>query len=172
MMERKIIKNIANEDPENHWGFLNVANKVVLDLGCGVNSEFLPTPFYFINKKFAKKVIGVDSNPQSYNWFKTNYNVQNFILFMDMIDRYEKMEFYFDYFKPDVVKMDIEGAEYLLFGLDKELLEPVKEFAIEYHNRVALYACEDFLSKSGYQLEYYNFNHLDLEHQGVLHAKK
>jgi hypothetical protein len=37
-MDRLIKGTIATEHPQEHWGFLNVQGKTVLDLGCGINS--------------------------------------------------------------------------------------------------------------------------------------
>jgi hypothetical protein len=171
-MDRDIKGIIKDENPINHWGFLDVKDRIVLDLGCGINSEFLPTPYYFIVERGAKKVIGVDSNEQSYQWFKQNFNVQNFIPFKDMVDRYEKFEFYFDYFKPDVVKMDVEGSEIYMNAFNNKLFDSVEEIAIEYHSYPCLIAIEGKLRENNYKLEYYKFEHLDLEHQGVLFAYK
>jgi predicted RNA methylase len=70
MDNRNIIRTIENESPDTHWGFLPVKDKVVLDLGCGLNSEFMPTPYFFIQERGASKVIGVDPNEQSYQWYK------------------------------------------------------------------------------------------------------
>lgn len=171
-MDRDIKGIITSENPKEHWGFLFVQDKVVLDLGCGINSEHTPTPWYFIQDRGASKVIGVDSNPQSYQWFKQNYNIQNFIPFMDMVDRYEKFEFYFDYFKPQVVKMDVEGSEIYMNAFNNKLLDSVEQIAIEYHNYPCLLAIEGKLKENNYKLQYYKFEHLDITHQGVLYGYK
>lgn len=171
-MDREIKGIITSENPKEHWGFLFVQDKVVLDLGCGINSEHTPTPWYFIQDRGASKVIGVDSNPQSYQWFKQNYNIQNFIPFMDMVDRYEKFEFYFDYFKPQVVKMDVEGSEIYMNAFNNKLLDSVEQIAIEYHNYPCLLAIEGKLKENNYKLQYYKFEHLDITHQGVLYGYK
>jgi len=172
-MSREIKGIIQNEDPNVHWGFLNPRGKVVLDLGCGINNDqFLPTPMWFIQEKGAKKVIGVDGNPQSYQWFRQNYNVQNFISFMDMVDRYEKFEFYFDYFKPQVVKMDVEGSEIFMNAFRNDLFDTVEEIGIEIHSYPCLIAVESKLKENGFKIDYYKFEHLELEHQCVLFGKK
>jgi len=171
-MERQIKGTITSESPDVHWGFLNVEGKLVLDLGAGINSEFMPTPWYFLQERKAKKVIGVDGDKQSYDWFKQNYVVKNFIPYMDMVDRIEKFEHYFGYYKPDVVKMDIEGSEVLINALDASYLESVQEIAIEYHNLSALISCENKLTEAGFKLEYFKFDHLDIDYQGVLYGYK
>jgi len=171
-MERKIVNQITSENPDIHWGFLPVTGKVVLDLGCGINSEFTPTPWYFIQNKAASKVIGVDSDQKSYDWFKANYVVKNFIPIMDMVDRIEKFEMYLGYWKPDIVKIDVEGSEILLNALNPSYLDNVTNVGIEYHNLSCLISCENLLRSAGFELEYYKFGHLDIDYQGVLHGYK
>ena len=171
-MSREIKGTITTEAPDTHWGFLNVQGKSVLDLGCGINSEFTPTPWYFLQDMKAKHVVGVDSNPESYNWFKHNFKVKNFIPIMDMVDRIEKFELYLGYYKPEVVKMDIEGSEVLMNALDVSYLESVQQIGIEYHNLSCLISCENKLTEAGFKLEYFNFENLDIDYQGVLHGYK
>jgi hypothetical protein len=167
------IKGIINsEHPDVHWGFLDVKDKMVLDLGCGINSEHTPTPWYFINEKKAKYVVGVDSDNNSYQWFKQNFVVKNFIPIMDMVDRWEKIRMYIDYWQPEVIKMDIEGAEIYMNAVDVSHFKGVKEIGIEYHNLSCLLSCENKLKEAGFKLEYYKFEHLDIDYQGVLYAYK
>ena len=164
---------IETENADEHWGFFNATDKVVLDLGCGINNnEFAPTPLWFIMTKKASKVYGVDSNPQSYQWFKQNYNVYNFVSFMDYIDSIDKFNWYIGNVKPDIIKIDVEGAEVMLNALDIKLLELVQQIGIEYHNLPCLIACEMKLEEAGFELEYYKFKHLPIDHQGVLHGIK
>lgn len=162
---------ILDESPEQHWNFLPVEDRVVLDLGCGINSEFTPTPFYWLNKG-AKKVIGVDSSQQSYDWFKQNLNLPNFVNIMDWVDRLEKFELYLGHFKPESVKMDIEGSEVLLGSLKDEYMDSVKDIAIEYHGVACRIVSETMLKKWGFDITYYKFNQLELDFQGVIYGRK
>jgi len=171
-MDRLIKGTIATEHPQEHWGFLNVEGKSVLDLGCGINSEFTPTPWYSLQERKAKNVVGIDSDKKSYDWFKQNYVVKNFLPIMDMVDRIEKFELYLGYYKPDIVKMDIEGSEILINALNVSYLESVQQIGIEYHNLSCLISCEHKLREAGFELEYFKFEHLDVDYQGVLHGYK
>jgi len=171
-MTREIKGIITSESPDIHWGFLPVENETILDLGCGINNqEFLPTPIYWIQNK-AKIVYGIDPSPQSYEWFKSNYVVHNFINIMDYVDRIEKFELYFGSIKPTVVKVDVEGSEVLLNALKPEFLKSVKHIGIEYHNLSCLLSCERLLLDNGYELKYYKFDHLPVDYQGVLYGFK
>ena len=172
-MSREIKGTITTESPDIHWGFLKVKDKVVLDLGCGLNNnEFAPTPYYFLQEQKAKNVVGIDGDKQSYEWFKQNYVVKNFLPIMDMVDRIEKFELYLGYYKPEIVKMDIEGSEILINALDVSYLESVQQIGIEYHNLSCLISCEHKLREAGFELEYYKFENLDIDYQGVLHGYK
>jgi hypothetical protein len=91
---------------------------------------------------------------------------------MDMVDRIEKFELYLGYYKPQVVKIDVEGSEILLNALDLLYLSSVEQIGIEYHNLSALISCENKLKEAGFELEYYKFPHLDIDYQGVLHGYK
>jgi hypothetical protein len=171
-MERIAKGIIHTESPTEHWGFLPVEGQTILDLGCGINNqEFTPTPMHWVMNK-AKLVIGVDPSKESYDWFKQNYNVRNFINIMDYVDRIEKFQLYFGYYKPDVAKIDVEGAEIFLNALDEKYLSNTRHIGIEYHNLSCLISCENLLKNAGYELDYYKFPHLDLDYQGVLYAHK
>lgn len=171
-MDRQIKDYIQTESPADHWRFLPTKGETILDLGCGINNnEFTPTPMYWIEKG-AAKVIGVDPAQQSYDWFKQNYYIKNFINVMDYIDRIEKFELYLGYYKPTVVKMDVEGGELYLNGLDSKYLDSVKHIGVEYHNLPCLVSCERLLEDNGYTIEFYKFNNIDINHQGVIHAYK
>lgn len=169
----RLIKSIINtENPAEHWGFLPIENKVVLDLGCGINNEeYSPTPIYWINNK-AKFVVGVDASEASYQWFKKNYAIKKFINIMDYVDRIEKFELYLGYYRPQIVKIDVEGSEIFLNALKPEYLEGVEHIGIEYHNLPCLISCERLLKDNGYEIDYYKFNDLDIDYQGVIHAFK
>lgn len=170
-MEREIKGMINSEHPQDHWRFLPIENETILDLGCGINSEHTPTPVWWVQNK-AKMVYGVDPSSQSYEWFKTNFVVKNFINIMDYVDRTEKFDFYLNATKPTVVKIDVEGSEVFLNAIKPSNLDTVRHIGVEYHNLSCLLSCESLLKSQGYSIDYYKFNHLDIDYQGVLHAFK
>ena len=171
-MSRDIKGYIKTENPEEHWGFLPIENETILDLGCGINNqEYLPTPMYWVQKG-AKMVYGVDPGQPSYDWFKKNFNVKNFINIMDWVDRTEKFDLYMSAVKPTVMKIDVEGSEIFLNAINPSNLDGIRHIGIEYHNLSCLLSCEHILRDNGYELSYYKFDHLDIEYQGVLHAHK
>lgn len=171
-MDRQIKGYIKSENPAEHWGFLPVDGETILDLGCGINNnEHSPTPVYWVQKN-AKMVYGVDPGQDSYNWFKQNFVVKNFINIMDWVDRTEKFELYMKATKPSVMKIDVEGSEIFLNAINPSYLDGIRHIGIEYHNLSCLLSCEHLLRDNGYDLYYYKFDHLDIDYQGVLHAHK
>jgi hypothetical protein len=170
-MTREIKGYINSEKPEDHWRMLPIDGETILDLGCGINSQETPTPIYWIQNK-AKLVIGVDPSKESYEWFQKNFKIKEFIPIMDYVDRIEKFHLYFGYYKPTVAKIDIEGGELYLNGLDAAYLTKTAHIAIEYHSYPCLVSCERLLKDNGYEIEYYKFGHIDIDHQGVIYGKK
>ena len=171
-MNRDIKGYIHSENPEEHWGFLPVDGETILDLGCGINNQdYLPTPMYWVQKG-AKMVYGVDPGQESYNWFKQNFVVKNFLPIMDWVDRTEKFDLYLRATKPTVMKIDVEGSEIFLNAINPSNLDGIRHIGIEYHNLSCLLSCESVLRDNGYELTYYKFDHLDVDYQGVLHAHK
>jgi hypothetical protein len=171
-MERIIKGYIKTENPEEHWGFLPIEGETILDLGCGINNnEYVPTPMYWVQNK-AKMVYGVDPGQESYTWFKQNFVVKNFINIMDWVDRTEKFDLYMNATKPTVMKIDVEGSEIFLNAIKPSSLDGIRHIGIEYHSLSCLLSCEHLLRDNGYELEYYKFDHLDIDYQGVLHAHK
>ena len=49
---------ITSAEPDNHWGFINFKDKIVLDLGCGKFHSTISTYDLFLQNG-AKQVIGV-----------------------------------------------------------------------------------------------------------------
>ena len=109
------MKNIPNEDPQNHWSFLEVKDKLVLDMGCSFyeayfNPGMLSSAEWFV-KEGATKVIGFDSEPAEVKKYhivyKNNPKYEIFKMFLDGDVQIRELLKY----KPQVIKCDIEGAE-------------------------------------------------------------
>lgn len=118
------------EDYEIHWGGIDYEGKVVLDLGAddGNTAEF----FY---NEGAEKVIAVEGSEPVFNnlmaWAKT----KEYVLPCDMwIDSPAKIEYLLKLFKPDIVKVDIEGAETNFEGVRYNILRLVPIYIIECHS--------------------------------------
>jgi hypothetical protein len=117
------------EDYESDWGFLDVEGKVVLDIGADYGS----TAAFFLNKG-ATRVICVES-------YLPDYEALEVLAKSDKrIEAYHKhiasgLDFEtFLAFQPDVVKIDVEGAEAHLLNVRPCVLRRVSQFGIEIHN--------------------------------------
>lgn len=158
---------LNNENSAEHWKYIDVKGKAVLDLGCGrwnkvekVEDTWLTTPEHFI-KQGAKKVIGVDIDSEEIAWFNnkfgkdTNYNFlcQSVNSVQDIIDLY-------DTYNPDCVKCDIETNEKYLLELSKEKFCSINHYYIETHGRELYVQFLNILS----QYNYYINEQIDLTH--------
>jgi hypothetical protein len=97
----------------------------------------------------------------------------NFLLHLDNIDHIDKFKMYIGFIKPNVIKCDIEGMELLMGNLSKEIMEPVREIAIEYHGLAHNILLKTMFNEWGFtEVEQYAFEGIPVDGQGVYHAKK
>jgi len=158
------MKNIDTEEPNIHWGFLDIKDKTVLDLGCGKWWSSISTAEWFLNEG-AKQVIGVDLSPMS-------IDRDNFIMKAERIDSSDQLQKLIDEFKPDIIKCDIEGAESYFDSVDS-LHEGVKQFAVEYHDNNTKLICEEAIKRWNFEnVEIYSLLGYGTERIGVINAWK
>lgn len=151
---------LDNENSAEHWKFIDVKDRIVLDLGCGrwnkverVEDSWLTTPEHFIANG-AKKVIGLDVDPTEIHWFNNKFSSDNRYEFIlksinstnDLMDLYNR-------YNPDCVKFDIETYERLLFNLDPNMIQSVKEYYIETHGTDLYNEFVQFLPTHGYTIK-------------------
>ena len=159
--------NLKYYEPLDHfermYGFVDVSDKVVLDIGADWGS----TPHFFLIKG-AKRVIGVDGSKwyveKMYNYFKDDYRVLP--LYM-MIDNYRQLQYLLEIYRPDVVKMDCEGCETYL--IETPSLDVCPEYVIEVHSDKIRQSLTKKFDDVGYQL----ITKLDLtEELFIIHWRK
>lgn len=156
----KIVGNIPSEDPNVHWNFFDIKDRVILDLGCGKFYSPISTAQWFIEKG-AKKVLGVDLSDIGY----TNKNLD---VVIKNIQSTEDIQSLIDVTKPDVLKCDIEGSEIHLEHLP--LYENIKQIGIEYHDAKTKASCERFAENWKFpNMEYYTLLGHDINRIGVIH---
>lgn len=169
------MKNIPTEDPKHHWSFLDVKDKLVMDMGCSFyeayyNPGMLSSAEWFIENG-AAQVIGFDGDPdevKKYNIvYKNDPRYEVFELWLDSPDHIRKLL----EFKPQVIKCDIEGAEINFLPITKQEMECVEEIAFEYHNVPTREMCEIKLKEWGFDfIEQYSILDRNPEEQGVYHG--
>lgn len=143
------MKFIWDEEPSVHWNFFYCLNKTVLDLGCGYIENCTPTPLYFLRDQKAKHVVGVDCDRTSIERLRA-LELQNFTLIEDTIDSADKIKALMAQFQPQIVKIDIEGAEALLGKIDAETMKCVQQIAIEYHDNFTRLVSDKILREWGF----------------------
>jgi len=171
------MKNINSEHPHEHWSFLDVKDKIVLDMGCSFydatyNPGMLSSAEWFV-KMGANIVIGIDVNSyevEKYNVvYKNNPKYKVFKLFVDSSEKIKDLLKY----NPDVIKCDIEGGEIYFNDITKEEMECVHQIGIEYHDEATKQMCESKLSEWGFDfVEQYSLMYIDTNKQGVFCGKK
>ena len=127
------------EDFEQHWGFLDIRGKVVMDFGADVGS----TPSFFLGKE-AKRVIaisgkedfdGLVNNIKKFGWGNKVVALNRWITDLNMVSNLVIA------YKPDIIKFDLdpmENGQVLnechLINCSDNVLNLVREYAIEWHN--------------------------------------
>jgi len=158
------MKKITSEEPIDHWGFLNVKDKVVLDLGCGIFHSTISTFEWFL-KQGATQVIGVDLGNEN----SENENFKYYSLCIDNDDKIKSL-----LMQPiDVIKADIEGAEKYFKTITKDDLGKVAELAIEYHDEEMKDLVLSKIAEWAFGIvDTYQLFDIDINKMGVIHAKK
>ena len=120
---------IYGEDYDSHWGFTSFKGKTVLDLGADYGS----TAHYFL-KRGARRVVAVEGDPQLAGKLEENFRGDERVVPIHLfIERAEQVAELIKRFDPDLVKVDVEGAERILLDLPRGLVER-REWLVETHS--------------------------------------
>lgn len=162
-----IFTSVNNENPTDHWKYINVKNKIVLDLGCGRwekiesrDQSWLTTPEYFLTNN-AKEVVAIDADPDEIRWFQNKFKNNPKLKFLLLpINSTADINKLYNLYKPDCVKCDIETNEKFLVGLTEEQFCSVKEYYIETHGNHLYSIIYNLLIKYNYSIRHL----IDLTH--------
>jgi hypothetical protein len=139
------------KQPENydlHWNYLNFKDKTVLDLGADYGS----TARYF-RKQGARQVIAVEGDPALADRLKHYSEKRGYIVPIEKwICSATDISALIDKYSPDIVKVDIEGAESNLLHCSDETLRNVAEWMIETHGDVLHSQIFDRFLKAGFRI--------------------
>jgi len=120
---------IYGEDYDSHWGFTSFKGKTVLDLGADYGS----TAHYFL-KRGARRVVAVEGDPQLAGKLEENFRGDERVVPIHLfIERAEQVAELIKRFDPDLVKVDVEGAERVLLDLPRAFVEG-REWLVEAHS--------------------------------------
>jgi len=144
----KPLKPWNNEDFEIEYGHIDYRGKRVLDIGAEIG-----TTAYFFLSKGAKEVIAVEGYEPYFQKLLENISgdskVKAVKLWITSEDDFSKL---LEEHSPDIVKVDIEGAEISLLKVDSELLSKPSIWVIETHSLETKDAIAKKFLSAGYTL--------------------
>lgn len=121
---------IYHEDYNTHWNYFSFKDKTILDLGADYGSTA-----YFFGKNGASKVIAVEGDKTFFKKLQKYARKYRYIVPIElMINSKEDIKRLIHTYSPDIVKVDIEGAERLFIDFSRDCLNMVDEWLIETHD--------------------------------------
>jgi hypothetical protein len=130
--------SIISERSVDHWPYLNVKGKNVLDLGCGRHQTYEVkdhSPCYFLDQG-ASKVIAIDASQEEINYYESIYGKENPTFYAECAAISDPVQVlnYITKYDITALKCDIEGYETALYDITKDQMKGITDIAIEYHD--------------------------------------
>lgn len=120
----------GSEDYECHWGFMNFAEKRILDIGADWGS----TAQFFLARK-AAHIVALEANSQLYRQLCKNSELTSKVTPIHLrVKCPEHFEWLIKRFQPHILKIDCEDCEKHLPQVTDNVLLSVDEYAIECHS--------------------------------------
>ena len=139
--ENMITVDVNDENPENHWKYINIKpGELAVDFGCGRwekvehrESSWLTTPEFLLSRG-AKFVYAFDKDKEEIDWFNEKFMSTTSMKFLqrDLSLPDAMLNIIVD-LEPDVVKCDIEKHEVNLLNFHRSVFRSVRMYAIETH---------------------------------------
>lgn len=143
-----LVSSIYVEDYEFQYGQVNYKDRIVLDIGADIGSTA-----YFFLKKGAKLIVAVEGSEQCFDKLKSNAkSFKSTIPILCFINKPEQIETLIQRWKPDILKMDIEGGEIHLFQIADATFKLVNEYLIEIHSESLLDMLKKKSAANGYEI--------------------
>ena len=137
------------DDYEWQWALTSFEGRVVMDIGADYGS----TAWFFLCKG-ARKVIAVEGLPVFYRQlvenFKNEDRVAKVLLWIAKPSDFETL---FKTWEPEVVKIDIEGAESHLLELPSEVFRIPAEYLVEAHGIPLLEMLKEKFRKERFKIK-------------------
>ncbi len=161
------IVSYQEENFESHWGPFSFTDKIILDVGADYGS----TAAFFL-KRGAKRVVAVEPKPVYFKQLVSNFRLDSRVTPEQIEVRGPSdLEDLIRKFRPSLVKMDCEGCEAHLTGVDPAVLRRVPEYLVETHEHIGMMTRDkvaECFRKIGYLHESYEV----LPGAWVTHAKR
>jgi predicted RNA methylase len=147
-----VLEPCQGENYGEHWSFVAVRGKAVLDLGADYGS----TASYFLYRG-AKSIVAVEGNHELASKLKAHYTGKsNVVAIEEMISNSRMISSLIRSYRPDVAKVDIEGAEAYLLDCSDEALKSVRSWMIEVHESSLRQSLAEKFSRLGFTTEMYD----------------
>ena len=144
----------SDESPDQHWPGVEVDGLTVLDLGAGdfgrIGQLQHPSTVEYWLTGGAARVIAVDENQSDLDYL-TQERVTPLAISLTTAEQIAAL---LSEYRPDLVKVDIEGAEILLTDVDPAALVIPTTYLIEAHNSELHDLLRDLLQGCGYTLHW------------------
>jgi len=141
------IKPPFDEDYEKLYGTANYKNKTVLDIGADYGS----TAHYFLEKG-AKKIIAVEGDTKMFKQLLYNFGHDKRVVPIPLwIDKPLHFGWLIRIYIPDITKIDIEGYEIHLAGVEDSILQLCEEYIIETHTKQIETILKNKFTKNNYK---------------------
>ena len=138
---------VGLEDYSTHWP-VDVTAQTVLDLGADYGS----TAKFFLEQG-ARQIIAVEGDPALFSRLKQLAAQDPRITAISLfIQNPKQLEELLTSFYPEVVKMDIEGAEAYLLTASPQIVGLPQLYAVETHNDQLHVQVLDYFSRLGYRV--------------------
>ena len=140
---------IFHEDYNAHWNYFSFKDKTILDLGADYGSTA-----YFFGKNGASKVIAVEGDKIFFKKLQKYALKYRYIVPIELtINSKEDIKRLISTYSPDIVKVDIEGAERLFIDFSGDCLNMVDEWLIETHEPSLSERLVEKFSVSGFSVK-------------------
>lgn len=151
---------INTEDPRQHWQFMHLQNKRVLNLGCGHFGESAistyPDEIEFLCEQNPELIVGVDKNAKDIAFLqekhRTKINEGRLVLLAQDCDTVPTLQKLIDTYHINVIKSDIEGFEFLFEWLPEEDCQKIHSWYIEVHGNNLIRSIKSWADHLGLHL--------------------
>lgn len=139
---------VGSENYNQHWPYIPVRGKVVLDFGADWGS----TALYFL-KKGAAVVVAVEADLGLYKKLEATSQNKNIIPIYEYVNSPTQIESLINDVEPDICKFDIEGQEVNVMKMAPEVILKVPFWAFETHTHQIYDDLRAFMLSLGFKIQ-------------------
>lgn len=132
---------IETEDPRQHWQFMHLQGKRVLNLGCGHFGQSAinqyPDEIEYFFEHSPELLVGVDKNAKDIAFLQQKHHTKiqddRLVLLAEECATVPALQKLIDTYNINTIKSDIEGFEFLFEWLPDEDALKIQSWYIEVH---------------------------------------